>query len=86
MSNSVDLAEPSHLDLCCLQKHFIIVCGSERVKEIQIDNSQKASRVSTIVSDVSNALLMTMDATLITWAASYKQKIGLTRIDEDRRP
>ena len=24
--------EPSHLDLCCLQKPIIITCGSERVK------------------------------------------------------
>ena len=36
MSNSVDLDEmahdePSHLDLCCLEKPFIISCGSERV-------------------------------------------------------
>ena len=26
------LIEPSHLDLCCLQKPIIIACGSERVK------------------------------------------------------
>ena len=26
------LSEPSHLDLCCLQKPIIIACGSERVK------------------------------------------------------
>ena len=36
MSNSVDpdetAHEPSHLDLCCLQKYIIIACGSERVK------------------------------------------------------
>ena len=33
MSNSVDeLNEPSHLDLCCLQKPIIIACGSGRVK------------------------------------------------------
>ena len=36
MSNSVDPDEmahdePSHLDLCCLQKPIIIACGSERV-------------------------------------------------------
>ena len=35
MSNSVDpdetAHEPSHLDLCCLQKPFIIASGSERV-------------------------------------------------------
>ena len=31
-SNSVDPDyEPSHLDLCCLQKPIIIACGSERV-------------------------------------------------------
>ena len=35
MSNSVDPDErahyePSHLDLCCLQKPIIIACGSER--------------------------------------------------------
>ena len=38
MSNSVDPDEtdpyePSHLDLCCLQKPIIITCGSERVNE-----------------------------------------------------
>ena len=37
MSNSEDPDEtahyePSHLDLCCLQKPIMIVCGSERVK------------------------------------------------------
>ena len=36
MSNSVDpdetALEPSHLDLCCLQKPIIIACDSERVK------------------------------------------------------
>ena len=37
MSNSVDPDEtahyePSHLDLCCLQKPVIIACGSERLK------------------------------------------------------
>ena len=26
------LIEPSHLDLCCLQKPIIIACDSERVK------------------------------------------------------
>ena len=30
MSNSVDPDEPSHLDLCGLQKHIIIASGSER--------------------------------------------------------
>ena len=25
------LNEPSHLDLCCLQKPIIIACGNERV-------------------------------------------------------
>ena len=39
MSNSVDPDktahyEPSHLDLCYLQKPIIIACGSERVKKI----------------------------------------------------
>ena len=38
MANSVDpdegSYEPSHLDLCCLQKSIIIACGSERVKII----------------------------------------------------
>ena len=38
MSNSIDPDEtahnePSHLDLCCLQKPIIIACGSERVKD-----------------------------------------------------
>ena len=37
MSNSIGpdetaYYEPSHLDLCCLQKPIIIACGSERVK------------------------------------------------------
>ena len=37
MPNSVDPDEtahyePSHLDICCLQKPIIIACGSERVK------------------------------------------------------
>ena len=27
----IDPYEPSHLDLCCLQKPVIIACGSERV-------------------------------------------------------
>ena len=31
LSNSVDHYEPSHLDLCCLQKPIIITCSSERV-------------------------------------------------------
>ena len=35
MSNSINsdetAHEPSHLDLCCLQKPNIIACGSERV-------------------------------------------------------
>ena len=40
MSNSVDPDEtahyePSHLDLCCLQKPIIINCGSERVKVLR---------------------------------------------------
>ena len=39
MSNSVDPDEtahnePSHLDLCCLQKPIIIACGSEKVKAL----------------------------------------------------
>ena len=25
------LTEPSHLDLCCLQKPIIIACGSEKI-------------------------------------------------------
>ena len=36
MSNCLDpdemAHEPSHLDLCCLQKPIIITCDSERVK------------------------------------------------------
>ena len=37
MSKSIDPDEtahfePSHLDLCCLEKPVIIACGSERVK------------------------------------------------------
>ena len=34
LSNSIDDYEPSHLDLRCLQKHIIIACGSERVKQV----------------------------------------------------
>ena len=39
MSDSVDPDEtahyePSHLDLCCLQKPIIIACGSERVNDV----------------------------------------------------
>ena len=39
MSNNLDPDktahyEPSHLDLCCLQKPIIIVCDSEIVKEL----------------------------------------------------
>ena len=40
MSNSVDPDEtahyePSHLDLCCLQKPNIIACGSERINLLE---------------------------------------------------
>ena len=47
MSNSVDPDEtahyePSHLDLCCLQKPVIIACGSERVKVFVFDICVKA--------------------------------------------
>ena len=43
LSNSIDalsyrqieLIEPSHLDLCCLQKPIIIVFGSERIKGVE---------------------------------------------------
>ena len=43
MSNSVDSDEtahnePSHLDLCCLQKPIIITCGSERVNSYKSDH------------------------------------------------
>ena len=42
MSNSVDpdetALEPSHLDLCCLQKPIIIACDSERVKVTEYVN------------------------------------------------
>ena len=40
MSNSVD-PEPSHLDLRCLHKPVIIVCGSERVKYCGDGNVEK---------------------------------------------
>ena len=44
MSNSVDPDEtahyePSHLDLCCLQKPIIITCGSEGVKKHAVKSS-----------------------------------------------
>ena len=43
MSNSVDSDEtahnePSHHDLCCLQKPIIITCGSERVNSYKSDH------------------------------------------------
>ena len=31
------LVEPSHLDLCCLQKPIVIACGSESVKYTELD-------------------------------------------------
>ena len=45
MSNSVDPDEtahyePYHLDLCYLQKHIIIACDNERVKESVIHTKQ----------------------------------------------
>ena len=50
MSNSVDPDEmahyePSHLDLCCLQKPIIIACGSERVNRIIPQNEKSIVRV-----------------------------------------
>ena len=41
MSNNVDpdetaYYEPSHLDLCCLNKPIIIACGSERVNYLSV--------------------------------------------------
>ena len=36
MSNSLDPDEPSHLDLCCLQKSIIVACGSERVNDTSV--------------------------------------------------
>ena len=44
MSDSVDPDEmahyePSHLDLCCLQKPIIIACASERVNKHQYNPS-----------------------------------------------
>ena len=46
MSNSVDPDEtahyePSHLDLRCLQKRFIIACGNGRVKLFKILVSER---------------------------------------------
>ena len=43
MSNSIEPDEtahyePSHLDLCCLQKFIIIAYGSERVKHVYLYN------------------------------------------------
>ena len=43
MSNNVDPDEmahyePSHLDLCYLQKPIIIACGSERGKKYNIED------------------------------------------------
>ena len=35
------LIEPSHLDLCCLQKPIVIACGSERVKVLRVSRFQK---------------------------------------------
>ena len=52
MSNSIDPDEtahyePSHLDLCCLQKPIIIACGSERAKQ---RNTLKPSLLSINIS------------------------------------
>ena len=47
------LIEPSHLDLCCLQKTIIIACGSERVK-CPIDDDfrmSKKKKLSYLLSD-----------------------------------
>ena len=46
MSNSIDPDEtahyePSHLDLCCLQKPIIIACGNERVNLCCPDMTQR---------------------------------------------
>ena len=49
MSNNVDPDEtahdePSHLDLCCLQKPVIIACGRERVlKRIRTSPTEQRS-------------------------------------------
>ena len=45
MSNSVDPDEtahyePSHLDLCCLQKPIIVACGSDRVNTLKTSDSE----------------------------------------------
>ena len=51
MSNSVDPGdhnEPSHLDLRCLQKAIVIVCGSERVKRYSINKI--LTRMGSIIS------------------------------------
>ena len=39
------LIEPSHLDLCCLQKPIIIACGSERVKSSASGEEGKYSHI-----------------------------------------
>ena len=35
--------EPSHLDLCCLQKPISIACGSEKVKELALSIQHNAN-------------------------------------------
>ena len=60
MSNSVDPDEmahyePSHLDLCCLQKPNIIACGSERVKK-----NFKTLKVDACISLVSLYIMMNL--------------------------
>ena len=48
MSDSIDPDEmahnePSHLDLCCLQRPIIIACGSERVN-INLNNHNSVGK------------------------------------------
>ena len=46
MANSIDPDEtahyePSHLNLCCLQKPITMACGSEKVKPSEYRNNRK---------------------------------------------
>ena len=49
MSNSIH-CEPSHLDLCCLQKPIIIACVSETVKHITLTLYDETCKSVTLIS------------------------------------
>ena len=52
------LIEPSHLDLCCLQKPIIIACGSERVIECFLIASWFNTKVNEVNLPEDNILIL----------------------------